>query len=72
MLGKLRLRQKKMVFLYKKTPGRMIKPFLKFDMQFTKNILIEDVSPRNRFLIEHLGGTTYVGFKSVYVIKNWC
>ena len=71
MLGKLRLRQKKMVFLYKKT-GRMIKPFLKLDMQFTKNILIVDVSPRNRFFIEHLGGTTYVGFKSVYIIKNWC
>ena len=50
----------------------MIKPFLKFDMQFTKNILIVDVSPRNRFLIEHLVGTTYVGFKSVYVMKNWC
>ena len=50
----------------------MIKPFLKLDMQFTKNILIVDVSPRNRFFIEHLGGTTYVGFKSVYVIKNWC
>ena len=71
MLEKLRLRQKKMVFLYKKT-GRMIKPFLKLDMQFTKNILIVDVSPRNRFFIEHLGGTTYVGFKSVYIIKNWC
>ena len=71
MLGKLRLRQKKMVFLYKKT-GRMIKPVLKLDMQFTKNILIVDVSPRNRFFIEHLGGTTYVGFKSVYIIKNWC
>ena len=71
MLGKLRLRQKKMVFLYKKT-GRMIKPFLKLDMQFTKNILIVDVSPRNRFFIEHLRGTTYVGFKSVYIIKNWC
>ena len=71
MLGKLRLRQKKMVFLYKKT-GRMIKLFLKLDMQFTKNILIVDVSPRNRFFIEHLGGTTYVGFKSVYIIKNWC
>ena len=71
MLGKLRLRQKKMVFLYKKT-GRMIKPFLKLDMQFTKNILIVDVSPRNRFFIEDLGGTTYVGFKSVYIIKNWC
>ena len=50
----------------------MIKPFLKLDMQFTKNILIVDVSPRNRFFIEDLGGTTYVGFKSVYVIKNWC